>query len=134
WSQENSDDAFSEINLVGPGFNGGWIQVMGPIGRLAQFKLIETTMFGGAMQQIRWPPILIAYTPRAVLSRLFMLPGAVYTDPVFSWRYEVAPAGFEFVDGDGLGEAYEGDLLVGAARDFLVGGYLFRFDLDEDRT
>jgi hypothetical protein len=30
WLQENSDDAFSEINRVEPGMNGGWIQIMGP--------------------------------------------------------------------------------------------------------
>ncbi|QDV36045.1 PQQ-dependent sugar dehydrogenase [Tautonia plasticadhaerens] len=133
WTQENADDAFSELNLVGPGFNGGWIQVMGPIDRIRQFKLIEATMFGGAMQQIRWPPILIAYTPRLVLSRLFLLPGAEYTDPAFSWKFEVAPAGIAFVEGDGLGPDYEGDLLVGASRPFLAGGYLFRFDMNEDR-
>ncbi|MBD0327645.1 MAG: PQQ-dependent sugar dehydrogenase, partial [Pyrinomonadaceae bacterium] len=30
WTQENGDDSFDEINRVGAGFNGGWIQVMGP--------------------------------------------------------------------------------------------------------
>ena len=29
WEQENGDDSFSEINRVEPGFNSGWVQVMG---------------------------------------------------------------------------------------------------------
>jgi glucose/arabinose dehydrogenase len=30
WDTENGDDEFDEINLVEPGFNSGWIVVMGP--------------------------------------------------------------------------------------------------------
>jgi hypothetical protein len=37
WTQENSDDAFDEINRVEPGMNGGWIQIMGPVDRVAEF-------------------------------------------------------------------------------------------------
>jgi hypothetical protein len=44
---------FTELNLVEPELNGGWIQAMGPIARIDQFKLIETTMFGGNLQQSR---------------------------------------------------------------------------------
>ena len=43
WEQENGDDSFSEINRVEQGFNSGWVQVMGPLSRVAQFKAIETT-------------------------------------------------------------------------------------------
>jgi glucose/arabinose dehydrogenase len=43
WVTENSDDAFSELNRTIPGMNGGWIQLMGPASRLADFKKIETT-------------------------------------------------------------------------------------------
>ena len=43
WEQENGDDSFSEINRAEPGFNSGWVQVMGPLERVAQFKAIETT-------------------------------------------------------------------------------------------
>ena len=42
WEQENGDDSFSEINRVKPGFNSGWVQVMGPLSRVAQFREIET--------------------------------------------------------------------------------------------
>ena len=30
WLQENGDDTFSELNLVEPGTNGGWVQIAGP--------------------------------------------------------------------------------------------------------
>src|SRR5262249_36887911 len=63
WLEENGDDSFTELNRVEPGQNGGWIQIMGPVERIAQFKLIETTMFGGNLQQSRWPPTNIADTP-----------------------------------------------------------------------
>ena len=44
WEQENGDDSFSELNRVEPGFNSGWMQIMGPPERIAQFKAIETTV------------------------------------------------------------------------------------------
>ena len=60
WLEENGDDTFTEVNRVLPGQNGGWIQIMGPVERIDQFKEIETTMFGGNLQQSRWPPTNIA--------------------------------------------------------------------------
>lgn len=130
WLQENGDDAFSEINRVPPGMNGGWVQIMGPLSRLAQFKAIETSPppFEG-LQQLRWPPANIADSPSEALSRLFMLPGARYVDPVFSWKFEVSPGGIGFVEGHGLGGRYNGDLIVGGARDLLLGGHLFRLKI-----
>lgn len=133
WIQENADDAFDELNRVEPGTNGGWIQVMGPVERIAQFKEIETTMFGGALQQLRWPPTNIADTPDEALARLFMLPGARYSDPEFSWTFAVPPAGIGFVAGRGLGPQFEGDLFVGAATTQTVGGYLFHLNLTGNR-
>ena len=38
WLEENGDDTFTELNLVQPGMNGGWIQVIGPLARIDQFK------------------------------------------------------------------------------------------------
>lgn len=132
WLQENSDDAFDEISLVNPGSNGGWTQIMGPVSRIAQFKAIEIERAGG-LQQIRWPPTFIADTPREALQRLFVLPESRYRDPEFSWKYAVAPAGIGFMKGRGLGERYDGDLFLGAARLNLANGYLFRMRLTENR-
>lgn len=134
WIQENGDDTFSEINRLAPGMNGGWIQIMGPVERIEQFKEIETTFGQMALQQLRWPPTNIADSPDEALSRLFMLPGATYQDPVFSWKYEVAPGGIGFLNSRAYGPRFQGDLFVGAATPQLEGGYLFHFNLNEDRT
>ena len=134
WTQENGDDSFDELNLILPGSNGGWIQFMGPASRLSQFKAIETSpapLFG--LQQLRWPPTRLADTVEDAMSRLFMLPGAEYSDPEFSWKFAVAPAGIGFMNGRGLGPQYEGDLFVGASRLTLAGGYLFHFNLTGNR-
>jgi aldose sugar dehydrogenase len=134
WLQENGDDTFSELNLVEPGMNGGWIQIAGPVERVAQFKEIETTFGGQNLQQLRWPPSNIANTPGEALSRLFMLPGAQYSDPELSWKWEVAPGGIGFLDGNGLGAQFRDHLFMGAATPNLAGGYLFAFELRPNRA
>jgi uncharacterized repeat protein (TIGR01451 family) len=133
WTQENGDDAFDEINRLTAGMNGGWIQAMGPINRISQFKSIEMNYGSGNLQQLRWPPSNIADTPQQALSRLYMLPGASYRDPEFSWKYAVAPSPVGFVEGRGLGPQFEGDLFVGASRTTLANGYLFHFKFTPDR-
>jgi glucose/arabinose dehydrogenase len=133
WEQENGDDTFSELNRADRGFNSGWIQIMGPASRIGQYKEIETTFGSQNLQQLRWPPTNIADSPAEALSRLFMLPGARFSDPELSWKWEVAPAGIAFVDGGGLGRQFRGDLFMGAARDTLEGGHLFHFDLTGNR-
>jgi uncharacterized repeat protein (TIGR01451 family) len=133
WDQENGDDAFDEMNRVTAGSNNGWIQMMGPSSRVAQFKQIETTYGSGDLQQLRWPPANISSTPAAALAALYMLPGAHYNDPEFSWKYAIPASPLGFVQGRGLGPQYEGDMFVGAARTFLAGGFLFRFKFTPDR-
>ena len=132
WTQENGDDAFDEINRVEAGFNGGWIQLMGPSARVAEFKAIEVAR-GDSLQQNRWPPSNTADTPAEALARLFNLPGSHYTEPEFSWKYAVAPSPVGFVRGDSLGARFSGDLFIGASRTTLLGGYLFRLKLSVDR-
>jgi glucose/arabinose dehydrogenase len=142
WEQENGDDSFSEINRVVPGFNSGWVQIMGPPERIGQFKAIETDptapqpfaasgYFG--LQQVRWSPENIADSPEEGLARLFALPGSRYSAPELSWKFEVAPGGIGFLGGRALGPQYRGDLFVAAARPFLEGGHIFRLDLTGNR-
>ena len=133
WLQENGDDSFSELNRVAPGMNGGWVQIAGPVARVDQFKAIETTPPFVGLQQARWPPSNIADSPAEALSRLFMLPGATYSDPQFSWKFEVAPGGMNFLQGRALGPQFENDLFMGAATPLLAGGYLFHFNLTGNR-
>jgi glucose/arabinose dehydrogenase len=137
WVTENGDDSFSELNRTIPGMNGGWIQIMGPLARYAQYKDIETTQYTMALQQVRYPPTRLGYTSALALARMFTLPGATYVDPDFSWRYEIGPAGAVFVNGDVLGAEYNGTLWIGSARSFQqvggTGGSLYRFQLNPDR-
>jgi glucose/arabinose dehydrogenase len=139
WAEENGEDAFDELNLVEPGMNSGWIQVAGPIDRVSQYKEIETTADhhdGGVpnLQQLRWMPNRIADTPTEARARLFMLPGARYSDPEFSWTHVIPPAAVGFVEGRGLGSQFEGDLFVGhALPESHEGGWLFRFNLTGNR-
>ena len=133
WMQENGDDSFDELNLVDPGLNSGWIQIMGPLSRLQQWKAIETSPEDFGLQQLRWPPTRIADTQAEALSRLFVLPGSNFSDPEFSWKFAVAPAGIGFLNGGGLGPQYNGDLFVGFSVPEPLGGPLVRFDLTGDR-
>jgi glucose/arabinose dehydrogenase len=133
WLQENGDDSFSELNHLTAGMDGGWVQIAGPVARIAQFKEIETTFGGQNLQQLRWPPANIGNIPADALSRLFNLPGSHYEDPAFSWKWEVAPGGIGFISGRALGPQYDGDLIVGAGTNLLAGGYLFRFNLTGNR-
>jgi len=141
WEQENGDDSFSELNRADPGFNSGWVQIMGPPERIDQYKAIETSpendpclgtpYFG--LQQLRWSPVLIADSAGEAMSRLFVLPGSHYSAPEFSWKFEVSPGAIGFVRGRGLGPQYENDLFMGGARSFLQGGHLFHFNLTGNR-
>jgi glucose/arabinose dehydrogenase len=286
WEAQNSDDAFSELNRVTKGANLGWVQAMGPLDRVAQFRAIETDPtapqpFAGngyfGLQQVRWSPTNIATTPDEALARMFQVienaqhfsadltgaeevpavsttaaaqidlqltgqgtlrfkltataditdatqahlhlgargqngvvvafllpfdaagrdfsrgqtiaegeltdanliarpgfqnptiaelvarmkqgrvyanlhtvahpPGEVrgqvqahghqvsqYSDPEFSWKFEVAPVGLGFLKGLALGREYDGDMFVGEARTFLENGYLFKFDMSRNRN
>ena len=137
WDQENGEDAFDELNHIEPGFNSGWIQIIGPADRVAEFKQIETTALHHEdfpnLQQFRWPPERIADTPQEALSRLLVLPGSRYSDPEFSWKHVLAPAAIGFLNSDALGSQYFGDLFVGVSVPEPLGGPLFHFNLTGNR-
>jgi aldose sugar dehydrogenase len=133
WLGENGDDSYAEINRVLPGMNAGWIQIRGPVKRVADYKAIETSEQFFGLQQRRWPPTLIADTPEDAVNRLFMLPGAHYSDPVLSWRFVIEPAALGFLNSRELGPQYQGDLFLGGARDLIEGGHLFRMKLTGNR-
>jgi glucose/arabinose dehydrogenase len=148
WTTENSGRAFDEINHLERGFNGGWVNIMGPIERVAEYKAIEVAAGFGAngptgLQQMRFLPAQIADTPRQARARLFDVPASHYRDPEFSWKFVVPPAALGFIDGPGLGELYDGDLIVGSAvarpanpghlYRFRLNGGRNRFEFDDDR-
>ena len=276
WEAQNGDDTFTELNLVEPGANLGWIQVMGPLARIDQFKAIETSSNFFGLQQVRWSPTNIANTALEAVLRMFHVydggdeftallrgsgevppvqtrasafatfelnddgtlsfelralshiedatqahihlgardrngpvvaflmplntngvdfergdliaegviedsdviartnfvpsvsnlvqrlrqgrayanlhtithpageargqigvsdraPVSRYSDPEFSWKFEIAPAAVGFIDSRNLGPQYRGDMIIGAARPFVEGGHLFRMQLTGNR-
>jgi glucose/arabinose dehydrogenase len=86
WQTENGPDLWDEVNLVTPGMNSGWNQIMGPD----------------------------ANDPQGV-GDLFDMPGAgsTYSDPEFSWLDTNAPTAIVFPNGSTLGAAYDDVALVG---------------------
>lgn len=141
WNTENGGRAYDEINRIKAGANNGWIQSMGPIGRVADFRALEIAAGIGAngpagLQQARFPATRISTTPAEAKSRLFDLPESRQNDPRFSWRNVVPPAALAFVPKhSALGEQYEGDLLVGSAVQRATNqGHLYRFRLNHKRS
>jgi glucose/arabinose dehydrogenase len=148
WESDNGDDAMDELNVIGSGFNGGWIQFMGPKSRIADFNSIEAANLTGTApnrgsslgNQNRYPVSNIATTTAIGEARLVNIPGATYGDPVFSWKYCIAPNAIGFVNGNGLGAKYNGNLIVGSARGNTgtagvnANGVLYRFVPNATRT
>ncbi len=84
WDTENGPTEYDEINRVVPGLNSGWTQIMGPDLR----------------------------DPQGVAD-LWMAPGAVYKDPVFSWAVPIAPTALAFPASPLVGCGQYHNLLVG---------------------
>ena len=104
WDTENGPQYGDEINVVEPGFNSGWKQVMGPI---SKSNVIE--------------------------DELVNFPGSKYADPVFSWVPSTGITDIEFLNSLKLGEKYANNIFVGdigAETD----GYLYSFQVNDDRT
>ena len=85
WDAENGEDVFDEVNVVEPGFNSGWKQVMGPI-----------TANTGVSE-----------------SNLVNVTGAQYADPVFSWAESIGVTDIEFFNSTAFGPSYEDGIFVG---------------------
>ncbi|HKZ61552.1 MAG TPA: PQQ-dependent sugar dehydrogenase [Nitrososphaera sp.] len=84
WDSENGPADYDEINVVEPGFNSGWEQVMGPIARGSR-----------------------------TADSLVQLEGSHYADPVFSWRQAEGITDIEFLNSTKLGERYAHNIFVG---------------------
>ena len=108
WETENGSNYGDEINVILPGFNGGWRQVLGFSTEYENFKNKEFDR-----------------------SKLILFNGkGTYYDPVFTWVDTVAPTAITFIDSKIFGEEYENDLLVGSVKQ----GRIFHFNLNETRT
>ena len=85
WDTENGADDKDELNLVMPGFNSGWSQVMG----LAPKKFSpenDLVNFGGKGK---------------------------YSDPQFVWKQTIGPTALGFLNSAKLGKEYENTIFTG---------------------
>jgi glucose/arabinose dehydrogenase len=128
WIQVNGQAEYDQIGRYEAGDNIGWIQIMGPPGRFDDYKAIESAT-DRKFDNPSFPPSMLANSGDEALTRLVLLPGATYRPPLFAWRYAVAPAGLGFVNGSGIGDDYDGDLLVGDVNT----GSIWRFKPTADR-
>lgn len=84
WDTENGPGSYDEINRVGPGFNSGWEQIMGPDSRDPQGQ-----------------------------GDLWQAANSQYSDPEFSWLTPIGVTSIHFIRSNVLGDLYETDCLVG---------------------
>src|SRR5919109_2366532 len=113
WDTENGPTFGDEINLVEPGFNSGWAQIMGiwtpegtigketagPVNSNPSSNLVD---FGGKGK---------------------------YRAPEFIWLKPVAPTALKFFNSSKLGSQYQNDMFVGDYKN----GNLYHFKLNQAR-
>jgi glucose/arabinose dehydrogenase len=85
WDAEDGPTEYDEINIVLPGFNSGWQQVMGPLERNEGNTVEDLVQFQGSH----------------------------YADPVFSWLRSEGVTDMEIFNSSTLGERYDYNMFVG---------------------
>lgn len=100
WETENGEDTYDEINLIKPGFNGGWKVTMGPMSK------------GNGITE----------------NDLVNFPGSHYADPVFGWFKPVAVTAIEFLKSSKLGTDYLNNMFVGDYKNGNL--YFFKLNKD----
>jgi glucose/arabinose dehydrogenase/plastocyanin len=124
WQTENGDDSWDEVNILPAGANSGWIQLIGPPERMAEYRDLEVASEDG-LDNPDFPPDLLATDGEAAQAAMVELPGSQYVAPVFSWKYPIAVTSIAFVTDDALGESSTGSAWLGTV---LTDG-LYRYPL-----
>jgi aldose sugar dehydrogenase len=108
WDTENGSHYGDEINIIKPGFNSGWRQVLGLSSMYSEFSNKEFDK-----------------------SKLVTFNGnGKYYDPVLTWNDTIAPTTIAFIHSSALGPEYMDDVLVGGVKN----GTILHFDLNQTRT
>lgn len=89
WETENGRSTDDEINLVLPGFNSGWREVIGFSNETDEFNEENLETFGGK---------------------------GIYREPEFIWRDTIAPTSILFIHTDNLGPKYKDNMFVGSVK------------------
>ena len=108
WDTENGSHYGDELNIVKPGFNSGWRQVLGLSSMYGEFNNKEFDRNQ-----------LINFNDNGK-----------YYDPVLTWNDTIAPTTVAFIHSSTLGEEYKDDMLVGGVKN----GTILHFDLNQTRT
>jgi len=108
WDTENGSHYGDEINIIKPGFNSGWRQVLGT-------PNLYKSMTGEDFDRNK----LITFNNKGK-----------YYDPALTWNQTMAPTTIAFIHTDTLGDEYKDDMLVGGVKN----GTLLHFDLNSTRT
>jgi glucose/arabinose dehydrogenase len=114
WDTENGPTFGDEINLVEPGFNSGWVQVMG-----------IWTPEGSIGKETAGP-----VNPNPSANLVDFGGKGKYRAPEFIWTKPVAPTALKFLNSAKLGSQYQNDMFVGDIKK----GNLYHFDLNQART
>lgn len=107
WETEDGPASGDEINLVEPGFNGGWSKILGMGAR--NDNLSNSAKDDG----------LVDFDGKGK-----------YSAPEFVWKQRVAPTALKFMSSDRLGKKYQNDLFSASYNL----GEIYDFNLNENRT
>ncbi|WP_148685315.1 PQQ-dependent sugar dehydrogenase [Candidatus Nitrosocosmicus hydrocola] len=105
WDTENGPAIADEINMITPGFNGGWSQVQG--------YLSQDLLDRGISSE----------------NELVYFGKGKYSDPKFVWVTTIGPTALKFLNSDKLGKEYANNMFTGDINN----GLLYRFTLNEAR-
>jgi glucose/arabinose dehydrogenase len=117
WDTENGPAFGDEINLVEPGFNGGWAKIQG----------IWTVDQAGDKGEVVSPTSPLLNPGGGLVD--FGGKGK-YSSPELTWADSFGPTALKFLNSDKLGKQYENDIFVGD----INYGNLYHFKLDQNRT
>ncbi len=115
WDTEVGPKSGDEINLVEPGYNGGWNKIQG----MRKTAIDPEEEPARAASAINESLDLVDFGGKGK-----------YSAPEFVWNKRVAPTALKFLNSRQLGEKYQNDLFV-ASFNF---GEIYDFDLNGSRT
>lgn len=127
WQTENGDDTYDEVNVVEPGMNSGWIQLMGPPEEFDTYRRLESESEDGFDVE-SFPPSQLAAGAAEAEQAMFALDGSRYVAPVLSYVYPPALTAIGFVGDDRLGERSANTAWIGT----VLTDSLLRYPVAED--
>jgi aldose sugar dehydrogenase len=109
WLTDNGPSFGDEINLVEPGFNGGWAYISG------MMRMANDSNYEG----YPLPTSLVDFDRKGD-----------YGAPKFTWNHTVGPTALKFLTSNKYGKDYENDMFIGEGNN----GRIYHFDLNQNRT